>query len=301
MAPRDWPPKKDLGKARRQARRGERREARQEAFGTAFSGLTNALRESGLGNDEADRFSRLILSRPSVTIGRGGRIRHKGQRYDAADFATSALADFVTGRTAERRNKAAIEGDPGYLQELASLGLTRDEALAALDEQRRRQILDFGDPSFTNDPRLAGEAGANPFSTSRMMRQAYDQQLSGVRQASNRLGTLFGGGYASGVAGADRAYAGQSTEAIRSLQDLLAGLSKQSAGARQSYELGRGASLQSAAQRLLESGQIHAALPPSLKNLGYNYWNDRRNRKSELYAGWKGRGRPNYVSWKGRM
>ncbi len=255
------------------------RALQRQNLGRALAGLTNALTDSGLPSADAGRFASLILSRPGVAIMRDGSIRHKGQRYSAKDFATSQLADFVTGRRAQAQNKSAIEGDPGYQQELADLTLARDEAVGSFDDQRRRAILEFGDASFADDPLLGGQASANPFSTSRLMQAAYEKQAGEVRQAANRYGTLFGGGLTSGMAGASRAAAGQQTEATRSLQDLLANLAQQSAGARRSFDFGRTGSLQSATQRLLESGTIHAARAPTLKNLGYRFWNGPQRRR----------------------
>ena len=258
---------------------------RQLVLGRALGGLRNALMASGLSPADSLRFARLILTRPGVVVG-PERIRYRGRRYTPEAFATSTLARYVTGRQAEARNRAAIEAEPGYMQTLAQLGLGRDLQTAGLDEQRRRAVFEFGDPAFAGADRLlGGQASANPFSTARLLAAANARQLAETRQGANRAGTLFGGGYQSGLQEAARVNAARQTEGTRGLQDLLASLGQQRSQAEQIYTVGRQGALQEAQQRLLASGALHAARAPALQARRYRLFNPyaRRGKRTVVY------------------
>lgn len=249
------------------ARRRNRPSA-QNVFANARAGLVGGLKGSGMSAPDAERYARLILSRPGVVIG-PQFIRYKGKKFTPDAFARTPLARLVTGRTAERRNKAAIEGEPGYLTDLANLQLQRELSTSTLGDQRRRAILEFGDPRFAGtDTLLAGEATANPYSTSRLLDLQHTRRLGEVRQAANRAGTLFGGGYQSGVTAENKSFGATQFDATRSLEDLLSGLDRQKAESGRIFDVGKSTSLQAATQRLLASGAMRAATPPKYKPLG---------------------------------
>jgi hypothetical protein len=244
------------------------RPSAQVIFGRAFSGLIAGLEGSGMSSPDAERYARLILSRPGVVIG-PKYVRYKGKKFAPEAFAKTSLADLITGRTAERRNKAAIEGEPGYLTDLANLQLQRELSTGTIGDQRRRAILEFGDPRFAGaDSLLGGEATANPYSTSRLLDLQHTRRLGEVRQAANRAGTLFGGGYQSGVSAENKAFGATQFDATRSLEDLLAGLDRQKAEGGRIFDVGQSTALQAATQRLLSTGALRAAKPPAIGPLG---------------------------------
>jgi hypothetical protein len=238
--------------------------------------LAIELKKKGLVDDHAWRFARLILSRPGVVVGRKGNIQYKGKLFTPQEFATSSLSEFVTGKKAEKQNQAAILGDPGYMSTLAQLGLGRDTGLADVADERLRSVLEFGDPNFAGDPLLAGQTSANPFSTIKLLQKQYEGEQGAVRQTANRAGTLFGGGLESGMGEAARTNALRVTEGTKTLEQLLAGLSRRSGELNQNYDIGRAGALQDTTQRLLQSGIIHAAAPPVLKVRPFTFGKRRR-------------------------
>lgn len=247
----------------------------------AVSGLTQALVSGGLKQDEAHNFARLILSRPGIAIGPHATRLH-GKRLTPEELAKTHLARYVTGALAEAQNRHAITSEAGYQQALAELGLQRDISTSGLSEQRRRSILDFGDPGFAGkDALLAAQARSNPLSTVNLLAQAYQRANADVRQTANRAGTLFGGGLQSGLAETGRINAAQTTEATRSLEDLLAGLGRQETQARQIYTVGRQGALMQAQNRLLAAGLYHAAKAPHLTMNPFHVVMPRRRRRPD--------------------
>ncbi len=249
----------------------QRQRNREQMIGKALSGIQNALIARGVDPGLAIQYAQRVLTRPGVAIGKGG-IHYKGQKYKPEAFASSKLADFVTGLTAEHQNQAAIQGDAGYQTDLANLTLQQQLNTAGLDEQQRRAVLDFGSPAYSQDPTLAGEAAANPFSVQRLLAQQNAQTRAGVTASANRAGTLFGGGAQSGQAQAQQQYAGAETDATQKLVDLLAGLAQQRAQAGSIFQTGQQTALQAATQRLMESGVIHAAHAPHFSIGTYNVY-----------------------------
>lgn len=240
------------------------KQARTLAVQRAVGAVRNALSEQGINPQTALQYARVILSRPGVQIGRGGNIFYQGQRYAPSAFASSKLAQIATGQQAQKLNQQAVQGDPGYLQALATLGLNRDQATSDLEAQRRQQLLQFGDPSFVSgDPTLAAAAGANPFSTVALMQQAYQNAQSAAAQAANRAGTYYGGGEVSGQQEAGRVNAAQNQQATTALQNLLNSISQQEAQLSQQYDVGKTGAYQDAYNALLASGAIHAAHAPA--------------------------------------
>jgi len=246
------------------------RVSRKQAIQRAVGAVRNAFMEQGVDPNLALKYARVILSRPKVEIGRGGTIYWKGQAYKPDAFATSGLANLITGKTAETKNEAAIKGDPGYLQAIAQLGLARDQATAGLSDQQRQALIQFGDPSFITDPTLAAEANANPFSDSRLLAAAYQNQQQAVRQSANNAGVFQGGGLTSGLNEAQRQYAGQNQDAVTKLQQLLASINLQQAQAQQAYGVGQDQAFQDAYQALLASGAIKPAQAPNFAVSGYS-------------------------------
>jgi len=234
-------------------------------IGNVVSGLQNALLAKGsFTPQQALLFARVLLTRPGVTITKQG-VRYKGNRYSAADFATTPLADFVTGAKAQADNQAAIKGDPGYLADLATLGLNRDQATAGLQDQYNRAVLNYGDPSFAgNNGLLGSQAAANPFSTSALLARAYQATQSQQANDLAARGLAGSGGMAAATQNTQRAYAGQLSSQVQALQDLLSTINQQRQNALSTYNVGGTTALQAAEQRLLASGQIHAAAPPTL-------------------------------------
>lgn len=230
----------------------------------AIGAVSNALVESGTSPTDSQRLAKILLTRPGVTLGKGGNIFWKGTRYDPTAFAKSDLAKLATGATAEAKNQTAIQGDPGYLQALASLGLARDQATAGLEDQRRQALIEFGDPSFAgSDATLAAEARANPFGTSQLLSKNYTDQQSAARQLANRGGVYQGGALTSGLGEAQRQYALNNQEQTTALQQLLASLAQQQAAAGQAYGVGQSQAQLDAYNALLASGAIHAAQAPN--------------------------------------
>lgn len=249
----------------RPPQRRRRRQPARQIFRSAFNELRRGLVAGGVDEQAAARYARLVLSRPGVLIG-AKHIRYKGKGYKPAAFANTELARRITGQLAAAQNRKAILGEPGYLTDLANLTLQRELTESPLALQRRRAILEFGDPRFAgSDALLGGEASANPYSTSKLIGEAFQRQLGAVGQASNRAGTLFGGGYESGVAEAGRQRVSQEFEATRSLEDLLSSLDRQRADVGRIFDVGKSGALQMATQRLLQSGAIHAAQAPNLR------------------------------------
>ena len=240
---------------------------RTRLIGQAIGNLQSALlnRNVGLTPEQALTFAKVLLTRPGVTITKNG-VRYQGTRYSAGDFATSPLADFVTGLKAKLDNQNAIKGDPGYLGDLATLGLNRDNATAGLQEQYDRAILNYGDPAFAgNNALLGAQAAHNPFSEAMLLSQAYRNAQSVDAQNAAARGLMPGsGGYAAAQSNTARAYAGQMAGQVQNLQDLLSTINAQRAQALSTYNVGQANALQSAEQRLLASGQIHAATAPNL-------------------------------------
>lgn len=237
-----------------------------------MTGLRNTLMENGFDPKAAFNFARMALSQKGVTIGKNGKVHYKGAVYNAVDFAQSPLVKWVSGQTAKAKNEAAIKADPNYQLALANLGLARDQTNAGLDAQQRQSLLEFGDPSFVqNDPSLAAAAGANPFGTSQLLARAYQAQQNEVRNTANRAGTLFGGGYGSGMMEAQHQYAGQNYNATSALQNLLDSISMQKAQAGQSYDLGSRSALLQTQQNLAAAGTLSASAP-KLKIGKFHLW-----------------------------
>lgn len=238
---------------------------RQKAIQTALGNVRNAFIESGHGPQDALRLAHILLSRPHVVVGPGGAIRFDGKTFSPQAFTTSSLARFVTGQRAAAENRAAITGDPGYQQTLAQLALNRDTTDAGIDDARRQQLIQFGDPSLVQGDRLtAGAAQANPYSTVSLLAQQNQQQNAAARQAAARFGTTYGGGLQSGLGEAQRLYAGNMQNAYSKLQNLLSTLSNQEAAAAATYGTGQQNAYLTAYNNLLASGAIHAARAPQL-------------------------------------
>lgn len=235
--------------------------------------LRNSLMQRGYDPASAAHLARAILSQPGVKLGQK-LVYYKGQKFTPEAFAKTRLVDWATGDLAKRQNQSAIRGDAGYMQALAQLGLNRDTSYAGLDDQRRRAILQFGDPSFAgNDALLGGQARSNPFSTSNLLNQQYEAQKRQAAQASNQAGTIFGGGYQSGQQGVAHQNALSQSEATQSLSDLLSSLSQQRALSGQSYGIGQQAASMDATQRLLQAGSLHATAAPHLGIGAFRYRN----------------------------
>lgn len=248
------------GSGKPRGSRVNRQLAAQRAVGAVRNGLT----DRGIDSQLALHLARVLLTRPGVRIEKGGKILFHGTEYDPAAFAKSHLADIATGTVAQQRNQKAIEGDPGYLQAMANLGLSRDQALAGLADQRRQALIQFGDPSFAgSDALTAGAARANPFGTSQLLAKQYADQKLAAANAANRAGTYFGGGEASGQNQAQRDYAAQNQDATTQLESLLASLDQQNALANQGYSVGQNQAKLDAYNALLASGAIHAASAPN--------------------------------------
>lgn len=254
------PPILDTGGRQPRGSRVDRQKAIQRAIGN----VRNSFIEQGVDPALALRYAKVILSRPGVVIGSGakGNIQYKGQAYAPDAFARSGLADILTGKASELKNEQVLQGDPGYLQAIAQLGLARDQATAGLSDQQRQALIQFGDPSFITDPTLKAQASANPFSDTRLLDAAYQNQQSATRNAANRSGVYQGGGLTSGLGEDQRVYAAQNQDAVTKLQALLQSINQQQAMAQQSYGIGQGQAYQDAYQALLASGAIKAAHAP---------------------------------------
>lgn len=233
----------------------------------AVGSLATALMAQGYAPADATRFSRLLLTRPGVTITKGG-VRYHGSRYTPEQFAQGRLAHWITGKQAERLNDAALRSNPVYQQEMAQLQRQRDDVIAGNVEQRNRALLDFGDSALVQkDPLLAAQAAANPFSTSRLIQRQYEQNQLAATQAASRAGTYSGGGEVSGQQEATRQHAATSQDAYTQMQDLLTGLSKSDVAARQAVTGGESQALQDAYQNLLQTGGQHAVRAPTAAEL----------------------------------
>lgn len=246
-----------------QGRRGNGRPGtRGYRINLAVTNLSNALMANGLDSSSALRFARMALTQKGVTIGRRGFIHYQGSRYNANQFATSPLARYVTGAKAKAMNEAAIKSDPNYQAAISQLALTQQQGQAGLDAQRRSALLDFGDPNFVRgDPTLAAAVGANPFSTSRLLQQQYDQQRQGLASQANVIGTSFGGGLASGNVGAQHAFAGSQANASSALNNLLGSLTQQGTSLSQNQALGGQQALLQTQQNLAQEGVLSASAP----------------------------------------
>lgn len=245
--------------------------ARGQRINRAVTGLVNALMEKGYNSADALKFATMALKQHGVTIGRGGKVHYKGGLYNAHQFVNSPLIAYVTGAKAKAANEATLKADPNYQQALATLALARDQGNAALTQQRTQALTDFGDPTFVqNDPTLAAAVGANPFGTSRLLEQGYQQQRQNVGQTANLLGTNFGGGVQSGMLGAQHTFAGQQSQATSALQNLLNSLSLQQSQLGQNYTLGAQNALVQSQQNLAQQGLLSASAPRPKKGASYN-------------------------------
>jgi hypothetical protein len=254
--------------------------------GWAVGGVAAALMSRGADRKTALEQALLILSRPGVSIGKDF-IRYKGQKYRPGAFATTPLASYVTGATARTANKALIEGDSGYQQQLAQLEFDRATQQSTVDDQRRRALLDFGDGSFVqNDPTLAAQAAANPVSISRLLAAQHSTNLLATRNQANRYGTTYGGGLQAGLAGEQNRYSGVQTDATRSLTDLLSGLNRQQATLGQGVAMGKANALQDATNRLLSAGVLHANTPPHLPPRRLSFFNPYAKPGSRITRGY---------------
>lgn len=241
---------------------GRPNRARQTRINLAWTNLQNALIAKGFSSHDAGQFARMALTQKGVEIGRGGRVHYKGGVYNANQFVTNPLIQYVTGAKAKAANEATIKADPNYQQALANLALTRDQQQAAITQQRSQALTDFGDPTFVQgDPALAAAAGANPFGTSQLLQNAYATQQRSVAANANQIGTNFGGGQTSGNIAAQRQFAGQQSGAVTALQNLLNGLSLQSSQLGQDYTLGSQNALVQSQQNLQQQGLLSKSAP----------------------------------------
>ena len=248
---------------------------RKQIYNRAVGQLRNALIDKGLDPNSALRFAQVALAKAQgASIGPRGQIHLKGQVYNAKDFANTPLIDFITGAKAKAANQKVLLADPTYQQNLAQLGLSRDQSLADLEAQRRSALIDFGDASFVQgDPVLAAAIRANKdFSTSALLNQAYQRQQNQVQQAAGAAGTVFGGGLQSGLGEARRVYAGNEADATRTLVDLLSNINMQRANLGQNYDLGQRGALLQAQQALTAAGVLQPATPPALKKGPFKWW-----------------------------
>jgi len=244
---------------------------RQAVIHRAVGRVSAALQKANpdMSRKSAAQYAKEILThvgadgKPLYTLGRGGSIFFRGQKYSPAQIAGSTFAQRATGAFAQKQNEAAISGDPGYLQAMANLGLSRDQSVAGLQDQQRQALIEFGDPTFAGtDAQTAAEAAVNPFSTTRLQAQQYAQQQQAARSQANRLGTAYGGGLESGLSAAQQSYAGQVQDTAAKLEALLGAINTQQAGAQQAYDVGQQQARMDAYNALLASGAIHAATPP---------------------------------------
>lgn len=237
---------------------------RKRWAGQAVGSLVTALLQgSTLDAPTAQRFARTLLSNPHVKIGPGGALTFRGKSYTADQFAKSPFAALVTGTHAAELNKRAIEGEAGYLSDISRARFQQQLDTAGLEDQRRRAVLDYGDPLFAGqDPTLAAEASRNPFSIRAALARASDIQQQQARQAANRAGTFQGGGLQSGLGEVQRQTAVQGSDALRQVQDLLSQIGQRTAQAGSAFALTQNEAYQNAAQRLSANGALHAATPP---------------------------------------
>jgi hypothetical protein len=241
------------------------RQDHQKLINRTISSVQAALEKADptVTASQAMRFAKVMLTRPGVQIGRGGKIFYQGRQYAPDAFAAAPLAKLITGQKASAANQAAIQGSPDYIQALASLGLQRDQSLAGLDDTQRQALIQFGDPTYASGDALTqGAALANPFSTERLARTQYESQASAANQAANRAGVLSGGGQISGQDAAQRTYAGTLQDAVTKLQALLGAVAQQRSSAQQAYGVGQSGAASAAYQNLLASG-YHAATAPN--------------------------------------
>lgn len=238
------------------------RQARALAQTTA--GLMGALMQTtSLNPQAAGQLARVLLSQPGIAIDPTGQIKYQGRVYSAQQFANSGLARLYSGQRAAAENQAAIRAQPSYLQAAATLGLNRDQTVAAIQDAERQAEINYGDPAFAHgDPLTAGQAAANPFGLTQLIGQAYTRAQQATRQAANDAGTLYGGGYSSGQAEDARLHAQQVSNAVAAIQKQLGGYNQQLAGAQQGYNTGIENALIQAQQNLLKSGAWNAATRP---------------------------------------
>jgi hypothetical protein len=237
---------------------------RRRVINSAISRVAAGIQKNQptLNAADARKYAAIILSRPNVTLGKGGNIFWNGKRYNASQFAGSALAQRATGLTAQTSNEAALTGSPAYLQAVAELGLQRDQATAGLDDQQHQSLIQFGDPTFAgSDAATASAAAANPYSTTRLMGTANTNQQNSIRQQANRFGTYYGGGLQSGLDQQQLAYGGQTQDATTKLQSLLTSINTQKALANQAYNVGLAGAKTDAYNQMLASGYTAASQP----------------------------------------
>ena len=274
---------------------GRSNRTRQYRINLALSNLQNSLIDKGFSAHDAYNFARMALTQKGVRIGQNGYIHYKGNRFNASSFVNSPLISYVTGAKAKAANEAAIKADPNYQMALQQLGLARDQSQAALDQQRSQSLIDFGDPTFVQgNPMLAAAAGANPFGTAQTLLANYRTQRQGLAQQANTLGTNFGGGQVSAMAGAQHAFAGQEANATEALQNVLNSLSQQSQQLTQNYNLGQQNALLQTQQNLQQQGLL-AASAPKLNYGTYRLWNSLPPRAPRQgNGGFRGPGRGRY-------
>lgn len=238
----------------------------------ALANVTLALKNGGLNQTQATHYAKILLTQPGVQIGPHSNIMYKGKTFRPDAFANSTLAKYVTGATAKATNQKAITTDPGYLQALASLGLARSDAINPLKDSERQAIIQFGDPALAGgDSVVAGAADVNPFSTIKLLGLQNTRNISNVNEASNRMGTYYGGGQVSGQNENQRQYAGNSQDAQIKMQNLLQQINQQIGSANQAYNVGQSGAQLDAYNNLLATGAIHAAHAPNLNPGQFHY------------------------------
>jgi hypothetical protein len=142
-----------------------------------------------------------------------------------------------------------------------------------LQQQYDQSVLNYGDPAFAGaNGTLGAEAAANPFSQRALLQQQYTRANQAAAENAAIHGTAGGGGYNAALGANQQAYAGQTTAGVQSLQDILSTLDLQRSQAEAAYNTGNQNALLAAQQRLLASGQIHAAAPPTLHIGSFNIY-----------------------------
>lgn len=238
---------------------------RQRVIARAVESVATAIENANpeLSAAQARHYAQVALTRPGVELGAGkkGMIFYQGKRYAPAAFGKIPLISAISGATARAKNQAALNANPDYQAALAQLGLARDQSTAGLADQERQALIQYGDPTFAGDALTAGAAAENPFSTQRLERQAYDQNLLQAQQRANQLGVASGGGAISGQQAAQRQYAADTQDQVSKLQQLLAQVAGQQAAAQQAYSVGQQQAATAAYNAMLQSGYNAAVAP----------------------------------------
>lgn len=200
----------------------------------------------------------LVSGRPFPAVpGTQGPVYTAPQQVPIASAPAGASPDATTGHWQTPDYQALIQGDPSYMQTLASISASGEDAARQRADAVRRALIGFGaTPSGWQSafgdvtPDVVSAAGTNPFSTSRQLLEARHTGSADLAAALGARGILSSGAYTGGENMLQHGYESSLNDATQQLLGALGGYEGSYTDALRQLEIQRIQALSEAASRV---------------------------------------------------